>query len=141
MQQVDDQSTLATGQHRPTRLLVVDDNADTCESMKLLLERAGYQVEIARNGALALELQRERSSDVLITDIFMPELDGLETIAGFRREFPAVKIIAMTGGGMGFNRENYLLCADVAGADCVLRKPFEKTALLEALRQVMSRKR
>jgi CheY-like chemotaxis protein len=112
-------------------LLVVDDNADTCQSMKLLLERAGYQVEVAPNGARAIELQRELGADVVITDIFMPEVDGLETITRLRHEFPGVKIIAMTGGGMSFNRENYLLSADVAGADAVLRKPFEKATLLQ----------
>jgi CheY-like chemotaxis protein len=118
------------------KLLVVDDNADTRESMKLLLERAGHEVELAQNGARAVEMQRETSAEILITDIFMPELDGLETIARFKREFPAVKIIAMTGGGVRFDRENYLLSADVAGADVVLRKPFEKSALMQALRQV-----
>jgi CheY-like chemotaxis protein len=118
------------------KLLVVDDSADTRQSMKLLLERAGYDVELAQNGARALEMQRAVAAEVVITDIFMPELDGLETIARFRREFPAVKIIAMTGGGMNFNRENYLLSADVAGADAVLRKPFEKSTLLQALQEV-----
>ena len=120
-----------------TKLLVVDDNADTRQSMKLLLERAGYEVDVAQNGARAVEMQRALSAEILITDIFMPELDGLETIERFRREFPAVKIIAMTGGGMNFNRENYLLSADVAGADAVLRKPFEKSTLLQALQKVV----
>jgi CheY-like chemotaxis protein len=118
------------------KLLVVDDNADTRESMKLLLERAGHEVVVAPNGARALEVQRAVAAEVLITDIFMPEVDGLETISRFRREFPAVRIIAMTGGGLRFNRENYLLSADVAGADVVLRKPFEKSTLLEALQKV-----
>jgi CheY-like chemotaxis protein len=118
------------------KLLVVDDNADTRESMKLLLERAGYEVELAQNGARAVEIQRRTAAEILITDIFMPELDGLETIASFKREFPAVKIIAMTGGGVRFDRESYLLTADVAGADAVLRKPFEKSALMQALQQV-----
>ena len=124
---------------RTARLLVVDDNADTRQSMKLLLERAGYEVEVAQNGAHALERQRALSADVLITDIFMPELDGIETISQFRREFPRVRIIAMTGGGMNFNRENYLLSANVAGADAVLRKPFEKVTLLQALQNVMGK--
>jgi CheY-like chemotaxis protein len=118
------------------KLLVVDDNADTRQSMKLLLERAGYEVEVAPNGARALEMQRAVSAQILITDIFMPEVDGLETISRFKREFPAVRIIAMTGGGLNFNRENYLLSADVAGADAVLRKPFEKSTLMQALQKV-----
>jgi CheY-like chemotaxis protein len=127
---------MQAGRPRPPRLLVVDDNADTRESMKLLLERSGYDVEVARDGAGALEAQRARSAEILITDIFMPEVDGLEVIAQFRQEFPDVRIIAMTGGGMSFSRGNYLLAADVAGADAVLRKPFEKATLLEALQKV-----
>ena len=118
------------------KLLVVDDNADTRESIKLLLERAGYDVELAQNGARAVEMQRAVAAEILITDIFMPEVDGLETISHFRREFPGVRIIAMTGGGVRFDRENYLLSADVAGADVVLRKPFEKSTLLQALQKV-----
>ena len=62
------------------RLLVADDDADMRQSMRLLLERAGYEVGLAQNGAKALELQRTRPADVLITDIFMLESDGLETI-------------------------------------------------------------
>jgi CheY-like chemotaxis protein len=117
-----------------TRLLVVDDSADTRESMKLLLERAGYRVELAENGAQALAAQRRRAADVLITDIFMPETDGLETIEAFKREFPQVKIVAMSGGGVRVGGTVYLETARIAGADAMLRKPFEMKALLEALR-------
>lgn len=106
------------------------------QSMRLLLERAGYEVELAQNGARALELQRSRPADVLITDIFMPEQDGLETIERFRREFPGVKIVAMSGGGALAKGSFYLSTAEVAGADAVLRKPFERDGLLQALRKV-----
>ena len=116
------------------RLLVADDDADMRQSMRLLLERAGYEVGLAQNGAKALELQRTRPADVLITDIFMPESDGLETIECFRREFPGVRIIAMSGGGVRFKGETFLETAGIAGADAVLRKPFDKRVLLDTLR-------
>jgi CheY-like chemotaxis protein len=106
------------------------------QSMRLLLERAGYEVELAPNGARALELQRARPSEVLITDIFMPETDGLETIARFRREHPGVRIIAMSGGGVHVRGETYLATAGIAGADAVLRKPFDRQVLLDTLRRV-----
>lgn len=118
------------------RLLVADDDADMRQSMRLLLERAGHEVELAQDGARALELQRSRPADVLITDIFMPEKDGLETIERFRLEFPSVRIVAMSGGGVHVKGDRYLTTAEVAGADAVLRKPFEKDALLEALQRV-----
>ena len=119
------------------RLLVADDDADMRHSMRLLLERAGYEVELAPDGAQALRLQRERPIDVLITDIFMPESDGLETIERFRREFPGVRIIAMSGGGVQVRGETYLATAGVAGADAVLRKPFERDVLLRTLHKVV----
>jgi len=121
-----------------TRLLVADDDADTRHSMKLLLERAGYEVELAENGTQALQQQRERPADVLITDIFMPETDGLETIQRFRREFPQVRIIAMSGGGVHVKGEKYLATAGIAGADAILRKPFQTKHLLETLRSLVA---
>jgi CheY-like chemotaxis protein len=115
------------------RLLVVDDNEDMRQTMKRLLERLGYEVEIASNGARALEMQRRVAADVLITDIFMPDTDGLETINQFRANFPHVRIIAMSGGGASIREADYLSTATVAGADAVLRKPFSKESLIEAL--------
>jgi len=120
-----------------TRILVVDDSADTRQSMKLLLERAGYLVELAENGVRALERQRQQAAQVLVTDIFMPEADGLETIEAFRREFPAVKIVAMSGGGLRVGHERYLETAGVAGAHAMLRKPFDIKVLLQALGQLL----
>jgi CheY-like chemotaxis protein len=115
------------------RLLVVDDNEDMRQTMKRLLERLGYEVEIASNGARAIEMQRKVAADVLITDIFMPDTDGLETINQFRTNFPHVRIIAMSGGGASIREADYLSTATVAGADAVLRKPFSKESLIEAL--------
>lgn len=114
-------------------ILIVDDNEDMCRSMALLLGRAGYQVDSAPNGARAIEIQRAHPAQVLITDLLMPEKDGIETIEQFRRDFPAVKIIAMSGGGLRVKGERYLLTASVAGADAVLRKPFDHKTLLETL--------
>jgi CheY-like chemotaxis protein len=118
------------------RLLVADDSADMRESLKLVLERAGYEVALAPDGERALEMQRRRPADVLITDIFMPERDGLETITVFRREFPATRIIAMSGGGVRINGALYLDTAGAAGADATLRKPFDPKALLGVLQSM-----
>jgi CheY-like chemotaxis protein len=120
------------------RLLIADDDSDMRQSMRLLLERAGHEVELAMDGAHALELQRMRASDVLITDIFMGEADGLTAIENFRREFPGTKIIAMSGGCGRLQSRSYLAAADVAGADATLRKPFAMGMLLEMLTQVAS---
>jgi CheY-like chemotaxis protein len=122
------------------RLLVVDDNEDMRQSMKRLLERFGYEVQIASDGARALQMQQASAAEVLITDIFMPDTDGLETISRFRSEYPDVKIIAMSGGGASLREADYLSTATVAGADAVLRKPFSMDALLEAVRDLANKK-
>jgi CheY-like chemotaxis protein len=115
------------------RLLVADDDADMRQSMRLLLERAGHEVELATDGVDALNLQRGRACDVLITDIFMGESDGLEAIEKFRSEFPEVRIIAMSGGSKRFAGDRYLATASLAGADAVLLKPFKIDELLGML--------
>ena len=121
------------------RLIVVDDNADMRESLKMLLEVGGYEVATAPDGRHALELQGTAPADVLITDIFMPDIDGLETINQFRTQFPAVKIIAMSGGGRRAMGADYLSTAGVAGADAILEKPFTRETLMQVLRSVESR--
>ena len=127
-----DNSTPAHPIARLRRLLVVDDNEDMRQSMKRLLEHFGYEVRVAQNGRRALEMQQQSHSDVLISDIFMPDTDGLETIKQFREAFPATRIIAMSGGGASLEAD-YLSTASVVGADAILRKPFSKESLLKAL--------
>ena len=114
-------------------VLVADDSADMRESLRLVLEHAGYEVRLAPDGTRALEVQRLAPADVLITDIFMPERDGLETITVFRREFPGTRIVAMSGGGVRVDGTLYLETAGVAGADAVLTKPFDPDTLLRVL--------
>jgi CheY-like chemotaxis protein len=118
------------------RVLVVDDNDDMLESMRMLLESAGYEVGVASNGERAVALQRERPAEVLITDIFMPEKDGVELIGHFRREFPGVLIIAMSGGGERIQRD-YLPDTSLLGVDATLRKPFEPEELRQTLHRLL----
>ncbi|HEY3073571.1 MAG TPA: response regulator [Burkholderiales bacterium] len=114
-------------------ILLVEDDADQRLALKLALELAGYSVREAAHGGEALALQRERASPVLITDIFMPESDGFEAIAAFRREFPETKIIAVSGGGQRA-KQDYLASAKLMGVDATLQKPFDIEALLDTLR-------
>jgi len=116
-------------------IILVDDDADQRLALKMALELAGYPVREAAHGAEALVLQRERTASVLITDIFMPEADGFETIAAFRREFPQTRIIAVSGGGQRAKRD-YLEAATLMGVDAALHKPFEIERLLDTLRML-----
>ena len=115
-----------------TRVLVVDDNPDIRASLKTLLEWLGYEVETARDGAAALEAQRERRAAVVITDIFMAGTEGIETIARFKAAWPQVRVIAMSGGGE-HARQCYLQAALQVGADATMQKPFTVRTLLGAL--------
>jgi CheY-like chemotaxis protein len=121
---------------RGTRVLVVDDNADMRLSTKLLLESEGYVVEVAANGAEALRIQRERPAHILITDLFMPEVDGLETVQSFRAAHPEMPVIVVSGGGsLGKQQADHLSVARELGA-VTLRKPVEPRDLIEAIRNV-----
>ena len=121
---------------RGTRILVVDDNADMRLTTKLLLESEGYVVETAANGAEALRIQRERPTHILITDLFMPEVDGLETVQRFRAAYPKMPVIVVSGGSSrGGDQADHLSVARELGA-LTLRKPVEPRALIEAIRTV-----
>ena len=117
------------------RILLVDDDADLRAMLRAALQLAGYSVEVARNGRAALATQRHSPADILITDIFMPESDGFETIDGFRRNFPSTKIIAISGGAPVM-KTNYLDAAGLIGVDASLQKPFEMDELLNLLRRM-----
>lgn len=115
------------------RILLAEDDADLRLALKLSLEAAGYTVAIAANAQEALAVQRREPADVLVTDIFMPEGDGFEAIDAFRREFPATRIVVVSGGGQR-GKADYLAAARLAGVDAALQKPFEIEVLLETLR-------
>ena len=115
------------------RVLVADDDVDMRETVAGVLAAAGYAVETARDGDEAIARQAERPADILVTDVFMPGRDGLETIQFFRANYPEVPIIAMTGGSPTGRKDEYLKVAEVAGANATLRKPFPAQVLLERL--------
>lgn len=116
-------------------VLVVDDRPDILGFVRAALERAGYKVAVAQNGRDAINLQRARPADLLITDIFMPEADGMETIDRFRTEYPGTRIIVMSGGVA--KMQDYLRVADQIGVDATLRKPFSMDELLTVVRSVL----
>jgi DNA-binding response OmpR family regulator len=118
------------------RILIIDDEDQPRRMLQQVLTRAGYEVIEARNGNEGLQYFRTRPTDLIITDILMPEKEGLETIIDIRREFPAVKIIAMSGGGRTGNL-NFLEVAKRLGAQHTLQKPFELQEILGAVRDLL----
>ena len=114
-------------------IILVEDDADQRLALGLALKAAGYSLREAANGCEALDLQHERPAGFLITDIFMPEADGIELIEAFHREFPKTKIIVVSGGGKR-TKGDYLASAKLIGADAALQNPVEIESLLDTLR-------
>jgi CheY-like chemotaxis protein len=112
-------------------ILVVDDEQQIRQLIREMLEQAGYHVTEARDGKEALEHYRLAPADVVIMDILMPDQDGLEATTTLRREFPNVKVIAITGGNDMIGILNFLDVARMLGAHRALQKPFEMKTLLD----------
>lgn len=129
-------ASTATGK----RILIVDDHQDICDFMQAALEAAGYEVLTAAEGAEALALQRSRAADLLVTDIFMPGIDGFRTISRCKAQFPHIRIIVMSAGTiLGLNHD-FLSTAALLGVGATLRKPFNAEQLLDAVSRVLQPK-
>ncbi|MBH0199304.1 MAG: response regulator [Nitrospira sp.] len=114
-------------------VLVVDDEDQVRQLIRESLEQAGYTVQEARDGKDGLDQYRKQPADVIIMDMMMPDQDGLESILILRREFPAARVIAITGGSDMIGILNFLDVAKMMGARRTLYKPFELHALLDAV--------
>jgi DNA-binding response OmpR family regulator len=119
------------------RILVIDDEAPVRNMLRQMLEKEGYEVVEAPDGAIGMRLFHEQSIDLIITDILMPEKEGIETILELRKSAPQVKIIAISGGGRTVKLD-VLPIAQSFGAARTLAKPFERRELLEAVRAVLA---
>lgn len=118
-------------------ILVVDDEEELRDLIRHVLERAGYTVSGARNGIEASQLLAQQAFTVVVTDMLMPDQDGLELIAELKSKYPTVKIVAMSGGGQ-IGSDQYLSMAKGFGADVLLRKPFTHQTLLAAVKRARS---
>ena len=114
------------------KILVAEDNADTREALRLLLETQGYAVRAAEDGDEAIRLQKSEPADVLVTDLFMPGRDGFETLTAFRDNFPDTKIVVISGGAPRL-RGSYLESARMVGADATLQKPVMPADLFRVI--------
>lgn len=111
------------------RILVIDDDPLVRATLRALLEGEGYEVTIAVDGENGLEAFRRHTPDLVITDIVMPEVEGIETIRQMREIAPNLPILAISGGGRGVSLD-YLRMAQRLGATEVLAKPFEAEELV-----------
>jgi CheY-like chemotaxis protein len=119
------------------RILVIDDDTQILDLLEQVLQRAGYEVLVAADGETACELFRKSPTDVIITDMVMPEKGGVETIMELRTDFPEVKIIAISGGGRT-GPYGYLKMAERFGAEKVFPKPLSKEKILQAVEELLA---
>ena len=114
-------------------VLVIDDDVALLHSFESVLEAYGIPIMTARNGHDGLAVFRWILPAVVLTDIIMPEQDGISAIMAMRREHPATKIIAMSSGGR-LSKSDFLTIAKKLGADAVVHKPFDVDELVKLLR-------
>lgn len=116
-----------------SKILVIDDNENVRAVLIEVLEGEGYQVVSADNGRHGVDLFRSEKPDLVITDLIMPEKEGIETIREIRTDSPAARIIAISGGGRSYSAD-YLKLARALGASDVIKKPFDPDDLAATVR-------
>jgi len=117
-------------------ILIIDDEVQIRELLGQMLTREGYDVVHASDGKEGMKACREQSIDLIITDIIMPEKDGIEMILELRHDFPALKVIAISGGGR-LGPDGYLEMARKLGAHRTFFKPFNRKEILDAVQELL----
>jgi CheY-like chemotaxis protein len=120
------------------KILVIDDEPSILIMIKKMLEREGHVIDIAANGREGIELFEMNRHDLIITDIIMPQKEGLEIILELRKKHPKLKIVAISGGGR-IGPEGYLPSAKLFGADLVFQKPLIKNEFIEAISKLLGK--
>ncbi len=121
-----------------TRILFVDDEPNLLQGLQRQLRpmRQQWEMHFAFNGREAMKLMEQTPCDVVVTDLFMPEQEGLETIMALRQTHPDTKIIAISGGGYHSTFMHALDIAAKLGADYTLQKPFSSQQIIDVLQEV-----
>lgn len=127
-------------------LLVIDDEADVRDALEVTLASFGHRVRIAKNGPEGLDACQREAPDLVITDLIMPVAHGFDVISELRANYPAIRIIAISGGGnywmQSYQPDSvtttaYLAAALDIGADAILSKPFDSDELVNAVDEVL----
>lgn len=126
------------------RVLVVDDESEVGVVIRRVLEREGFAVSVANSAAAGLQVVAQQPPDIVITDVIMPKVHGVELIKILRERYPRIRVIAISGGGNfgplaykpdAISTHAYLAAAREAGAHEVLTKPFDLEELRAAIRR------
>lgn len=120
------------------RILIVDDDQPVREMLQQMLEKEGYTIETAADGNEAIRKFDNNPPDLIITDIVMPDKEGLEIIRHFMREKPQTKVIAISGGAYNIEANNTLKIAKALGAFETLTKPLKRSELVSVVKAGLS---
>ncbi len=118
-------------------ILVVEDEDGMRAVVRAALEYAGFRVTTATNGVEATRLLEDEQFGLVLTDVLMPDKDGIEVISDLRREYPDLPVIAMSGGGR-LPRDGYLTIARHLGAHAILQKPFTADELVATVERLLA---
>jgi DNA-binding response OmpR family regulator len=118
------------------RILIIDDDEQIRVLLQQMMEWAGFDALVAENGKVAMQIQSQHPADLVITDLIMPEQEGLETISWLKKEYANIKIIAISGGGR-IGPEAYLPAALELGADQVFSKPFDVQEIVASVKKLL----
>jgi CheY-like chemotaxis protein len=124
----------------PLSILIADDEQEIRSLLEHWLAPLGHAVVSARNGAAALKLIAAHPVDLVVTDILMPEGDGLKVMEGLRKIRPGARVLAMSGGGHYMDGEDYLKIAQGLGADTAIAKPFTRDQFLAAVGRAVAKR-
>ncbi|MBF0127604.1 MAG: response regulator [Magnetococcales bacterium] len=120
------------------RILVIDDDMSIRVLLREILEEEGFEVEDAADGRLGLRQFRKNPPDLVMTDILMPEKDGVELIMELKELSAKTRIVAMSGGGRGLDAAFNLRMAQDFGANRLLVKPFTRNQALEMVHEALA---
>jgi DNA-binding NtrC family response regulator len=116
-------------------ILVIEDDQQMREMLRQMLQRAGHTTVGAGDGQEGMQIVREQIIDLIITDIIMPDQEGLETITQVRREHPNIPVIAISGGGR-VEPDNYLRSAKLLGAAYAFAKPLNREEIISVVTEL-----
>jgi DNA-binding response OmpR family regulator len=120
------------------KILIIDDNEQFNKMLCMILAQAGYEVSTAANGDSGLKLYRQERPDLIITDIYMPEKEGLETIMELRATDCQTRILVVSGGSPQMNLADMFNMAKIFGADAMLAKPFDMDHFLKTVQGLLA---
>ncbi len=122
--------------HSEKKILIIDDDDDFRTMLRIMLKKSGYTILEASNGKIGMNVFSEKKPDLIITDLFMPEQEGLETIRKLKHLDSKIKIIAISGGCTAMNLD-FLPFAEALGACSILSKPFSRSNILKTIENAL----